>query len=261
MSILSRSRASLSRLYALGTPAATVVVLRDSAKHGVQCLLVQKSKAQRFGSLWVFPGGAVEESDQIYHADTSEIDVVATATKAAVRELFEETQLQVLDNNMALFSHWMPPAAEAKARGKAFSTFFLAGEQADDTEVQVCGGEIVEHQWLTARDALALHADRRLPLLPPTWMTLDTLDRCCMSAAHGSAQDVLRALHATEARSFETRRAQLPDGRSCFMWDGDAGFEESDPAAPGKRFRMLGTVAGPPPQEGWSSTTFELVRH
>ena len=269
MSLINRSRAGLSRLYSLGTPAATVVLLRNAANKGVECLLVRKSKAQRFGSLWVFPGGAVEACDHVFHEDTdgTHIDVLATVTKAAVRELYEETKLCVqAEVPLALFSHWMPPAAEAKARGKAFSTFFLAGQhEGDDEEVVVDNGEIVEHKWLTPGDALALHAERRLPLLPPTWMTLDTINRCCSSAAGGRAEGVLRELRAADALAFETRKALLPDGRQCFMWAGDAGYEESDPALPGKRFRMLGAAAALPLREASSlealrSVTYELQR-
>ena len=72
-------------------------------------------------------------------------------------------------------------------------------------------------------------------------------------------------LHAADVRAFETRKAELPDGRQCFMWEGDAGFAESDPVAPGARFRMLGTVAvnreASPPGSGPQppgSITFEL---
>ena len=46
--LISRScRSTLTRLYALGTPAATVVLLRNGSSPGdVQCLLVQKAKAK-----------------------------------------------------------------------------------------------------------------------------------------------------------------------------------------------------------------------
>jgi len=48
------------------TPAATVLVLRDS-KDGMEVLMVKRSKKPPFGNLYVFPGGKIDESD--HHKD------------------------------------------------------------------------------------------------------------------------------------------------------------------------------------------------
>ena len=44
------------------TPAATVLVLRDS-KEGIEVLMVKRSKKSPFGNLYVFPGGKIDEND------------------------------------------------------------------------------------------------------------------------------------------------------------------------------------------------------
>ena len=44
------------------TPAATVLVLRDS-KEGIEVLMVKRSKKSPFGNLYVFPGGKIDEDD------------------------------------------------------------------------------------------------------------------------------------------------------------------------------------------------------
>lgn len=256
--LISRScRSTLTRLYALGTPAATVVLLRNGSSPGdVQCLLVQKAKAQRFGGMWVFPGGTVDDVDKVHSVASTDLDVLATVVNTATRELYEETQLRLRpDVGPAFVSHWMPPATEAQRRGKAFSTFFLAAEVDDDQFARVDGSEIVEHQWLSPAVGLALHARGKLPLLPPTWLTLETIRRCCASVGSGvSAESVVHTLQATEPRSFETRQGKSSDGRHCFMWQGDSGWATSDPTAPGEeRFRLLS-----PADEPLSSLRFEL---
>ena len=230
--------------------------MRNSANGTVECLLLRKAARQRFGGIWVFPGGAIDEADRVMHAGSAQIDVVATAVNAATRELFEETRLHHRTClGTAFVSHWMPPDTEARRRGKVFSTFFLAAELDGNGPARVDGHEIVGHQWLTPGEGLALHAEGKLPLLPPTFLTLETIRSCC-AAGRGTAESVVRMLQASEARTFETRQGKLPDGRHCFMWAGDSGWATSDPTAPGhERFRLTS-----PAEEPLSALRLELVR-
>jgi len=90
--------------------AASVIVLRDSP-HGPEVLLVQRNPAARFmGGAWVFPGGAVDEGEQV--------------EQTALRELHEEASIELSDTTaLAPFSRWITPA-EVTIR---FDThFFLA---------------------------------------------------------------------------------------------------------------------------------------
>jgi hypothetical protein len=69
---------------------------------------------------------------------------------------------------------------------KRFSTwFFVAHVPEDLADVQVDGNEIVEHVWMAAAAALEHHADGKIDLAPPTWVTLHQL------AEHATAADVL----------------------------------------------------------------------
>src|SRR6478735_4858781 len=92
--------------------AASVIVMRDSGA-GPEVLLVQRNPASRFmGGAWVFPGGAVHESD-------------GDAAVTAVRETEEEAGL-TLDDPTALvpWSRWITPA-QVKIR---FDTWFFVAQ-------------------------------------------------------------------------------------------------------------------------------------
>src|SRR3954464_7985223 len=88
--------------------AASVIVLRDSAK-GPEVLLVQRNPDARFmGGAWVFPGGAVDHDEAV--------------EQTALRELQEEASLDVAaPSELVLFSRWITPA-EVKIR---FDTWFF----------------------------------------------------------------------------------------------------------------------------------------
>jgi 8-oxo-dGTP pyrophosphatase MutT (NUDIX family) len=200
MATFSRScRSALASLYRLGSqPAATVVLLRD-APAGIECLLLLKSRSQRFGGLHVFPGGAVDTADEV-HRD-GDLDVTATLTNAATRELHEETKLSMCAGGVTLLSHWLPPAFDVKKRGKAFSTFFVVARAESAASVSVDGSEIVRHQWLTPERAHQLHYDGQLPMLPPTLYTLGTVANAARVAS--TAAEAVTVLAAATPRSFQ----------------------------------------------------------
>ena len=85
------------------TPAATVLVLRDS-KDGIEVLMVKRSKKPPFENLYVFPGGKIDEDDchkdwRSYcdgHNDSSASEILGLNSDglsywiACIRECFEE---------------------------------------------------------------------------------------------------------------------------------------------------------------------------
>src|SRR4051812_44933271 len=93
-------------------PAASVIVMRDSAD-GPELLFVQRSPEQRFmGGVWVFPGGAVDA------------DEAGDPALSGVRELQEEASIEIAGKEeLVPFVRWITPK-EVKTR---FDTwFFLA---------------------------------------------------------------------------------------------------------------------------------------
>src|ERR1035437_10455780 len=75
-------------------PAATVLLLRDSAC-GIEVLMTRRSISASFDpGAYVFPGGAVDASDALSHAQATpratQSDLHLTQAIAAIRESFEE---------------------------------------------------------------------------------------------------------------------------------------------------------------------------
>ncbi len=209
-------------------PAATVVVLRDTAG-GIETLMLRRnSKLEFVGGMWVFPGGRIDPED--YGSDQD--GIVEAARRAAVREAAEEAG-QVLDAaDLAWFSHWTPPAITPKR----FSTWFFAA-RASDHEVSIDGGEIHDADWMTPADALRRRNALEIELAPPTWVTLETL------AAFDDVASALRALDAADVVFFETRISRGAEGPVA-LWEGDAGYAAGDADAAGPRHRLTMAESG-----------------
>lgn len=205
-------------------PAATVVLVRDG-HDGLQTLMLHRSSTLAFGGMWVFPGGRVDVEDDDPSAPGDEL---AAARRAAVREAAEEAGLVVPADALVPFAHWIPPLVGPPRR---FSTwFFLA--PAPVGAVVVDGGEIHDHAWLRPEEALLRRDRGEIELAPPTWVTLWRL-----AEAADVASAVARA-REREPERFETRMAHV-DGALVALWEGDAGYEVTDPTLPGPRHRLL----------------------
>lgn len=146
-------------------PAATVILLRDSAS-GFEVLLVKRNPAARFmGGAWVFPGGALqpplERGQRGLHA-------------AALRELSEEAGIRLpADTELVPLSRWITPA-EVRIR---FDTWFLLARVEADCEARVDGEEVVEARWYAPARALAAGRAGEITLVFPTIKNLEELTR------------------------------------------------------------------------------------
>src|ERR1044072_2492491 len=107
-------------------PAATVIVLRGGDER-LEVLLGQRNPAARFmPGAWVFPGGALDGSED--------------ARTAGVREVEEEAGVTLPDPGALVeFSRWITPP-EVQIR---FDTLFLLAPAPDDAVPQPDGGETV----------------------------------------------------------------------------------------------------------------------
>jgi 8-oxo-dGTP pyrophosphatase MutT (NUDIX family) len=205
-------------------PAATVVLVRDGGD-GMEALLVQRNQAvQHMGGMWVFPGGKVDEAD--YPGDRDEY---RAAVNAAIRETREEAGLEVTAEQLVYLSHWTTPEG-AKRR---FATWFFLTILQDGQEVRVDGGEIALHRWVRPQTALLESADEDHPLhlMPPTFVSLaDIAD--CLSCAQARER-----IGNRDALIYAPRMVAVEDG-ICFLYLGDAGYEQTSVEAEGPRHRL-----------------------
>ncbi len=194
-------------------PAATVVLGRDG-DDGPEVLMLRRNSKIAFGGAWVFPGGRVDPDD-------GGNDELERARTAAVRESQEETGLVIQPHDLGIWSYWAPPASEAmvvKGKRRRFSTWFFIG-QAPDADVAVDMGEIHEHRWLRPSDALALHQEGEIELIPPTWVTLFQL---------GTFDSIDSALAHTVNREPDLFVTRPIVGKPLMLtWDGDIAYDDT----------------------------------
>jgi 8-oxo-dGTP pyrophosphatase MutT (NUDIX family) len=167
--------------------AATVILLRGGDRE-LEVLLAQRTPQARFmGGAWVFPGGAVNESD-------GEGDAALRA--AAVRELSEEAGVDLADpDELVPFSRWITPAV-VKIR---FDTWFFLAPLPPGAEPAVDGSEMVDARWYTPADALAAAADGHILLVFPTIKHLEQL------SSFPSADALLEHARSRTVRPVEPR--------------------------------------------------------
>ncbi|GAA1946616.1 NUDIX hydrolase [Microbacterium deminutum] len=205
--------------------AATVVLLRDGAD-GLEVLMIERPDRGSFAGAWVFPGGKLEPADRGPIGDATAPEE-ADARRAAARETWEETGLEVAASDLVTLSCWDPPPGLAL---RIRTWFFLVAAPA--AELRLEPGEAVAAEWLRPADALQRQARGELTLYPPTWVTLHGL-----SAAHDAAA-ALAAARLGEIRTFETQVRRGPAG-PVFYWREDAEYHGDLPApASGPRHRL-----------------------
>jgi 8-oxo-dGTP pyrophosphatase MutT (NUDIX family) len=205
-------------------PASTVVLLRDGAD-GPELLMVRRNRALAFaGGFWVFPGGAVDDADR----EAAGGDPDEAARIAAAREAEEEAGLVPDPASMVLISHWTTPVAEKKR----FATWIFAGAVPAQAEVRIDGSEIHDYQWIGVSAALEKHRQGKLPMLPPTFITLCALSRYPDAAAALAGEretpcpHVLPLLVPVEG-----------EGGFTTLYPGDVAYESGDVDARGPRHR------------------------
>ena len=182
-------------------PAASVMVVRDSAE-GPEVLLVQRNPAARFmGGAWVFPGGAVHGEE--------------TPEQAGLRETGEEAGVRLEAGELVPFSRWVTPV-EVKVR---FDTSFFVAAAPDGAEPKPDGAECVGAIWIRPAEALARFERGELTLVFPTIKHLEQLAKAATVA------ELLADARTREIVPIQPRIVASDDGARVLL-PGEPGFTD-----------------------------------
>lgn len=221
-------------------PAATVILLRDNGAEDhnkLEVLMLRKTSKISFGGMWVFPGGKIDAADYPAGANpdapTSE-QTDAAARNAAARETAEEANLRLTADDFIDFAHWTPPPTTPKR----FATWFFVAKGSHGETIEVDGGEIDDHKWISPAAALAQHAKGDIDLVPPTWVSLYQLTR------FKTVAEALAAIAQQETRRYVTHLSKRSDGVRVAIWDGDDGYESWDADSVGETHRLTMAEGG-----------------
>ncbi|MDJ0350114.1 NUDIX hydrolase [Cryobacterium sp. PH29-G1] len=213
--------------------AATVILLRDGA-NGPEVLLLERPRHRgSFAGAWVFPGGGVDPEDRL-PTDAAELadgvgpaaddaaNIAAqaeaveqlAARRAAVREVREETGLNVSPGALVPTALWVPPRSAPK---RLRTWFYLT--TAPPGPIVLAEDEVIDYAWLRPETALERHASAALTLIAPTWVTLHGLQ------GFASVVDIVAGVGARGLAHYETRLGASDRGQVLF-WAGDVAYDD-----------------------------------
>ncbi len=236
-------------------PAATVLLLRDTAG-GIEVLMTRRSTTASFApGAYVFPGGGVDALDSASHAQArrrpTQSALHLTQAIAAIRESFEELGVLLARrsdgtpadySDIASLERSKPFAAQCQSRGlmlaaddvfvlahwitdrdlaRRFDVPFLVARMPQGQTPVADEAEQFEPVWVRPADALARHRDGQFFIIFPTIRTLERLH------AYKSVEAVLQACAATEQPLWTScPRAGLLGGHEARYMEQDLPYGE-----------------------------------
>ncbi|MFZ4479616.1 MAG: MBL fold metallo-hydrolase [Rhodoferax sp.] len=236
-------------------PAATVLLLRDSAG-GIEVLMTRRSMSASFApGAYVFPGGGVDALDAASHSQArrraSQSDLHLTQAIAAIRESFEELGVLLArrsdgspanHSDIAALDRAEPFTAQCQTHGltlaadevfvlahwitdrdlpRRFDVPFLVARMPEGQTPVADESEQFEPVWVRAADALTGHGEGRFFIIFPTIRTLERL------LDYATVDAVLLACAATEQPLWSScPRAGLLAGREVRYMEHDLPYGE-----------------------------------
>ena len=172
-------------------PAATVVLVRQSPQEAdLEVLLLQRNSRLVFhGGHWVFPGGRIDYKD--FDSSGSELEYPA-ALRAAVRETKEEAGIEINEEQLIHVAHWTTPPKLPRR----FCTWFFICPLFDSVSVTLDNDEILDHKWISPRNAIAEAEAEEWVLPRPTMTTLSDI------IEHRNLDDLVAAATVSNIRVF-----------------------------------------------------------
>jgi 8-oxo-dGTP pyrophosphatase MutT (NUDIX family) len=208
-------------------PAATLILLRDSAVGPPEILMVERAAAMAFaGGALVFPGGRIDPGDEALALVMSDGDLAPRL--AAIRETIEEAGIAIgvagdvnamraalaegvpigelgpVDpSSLIPYARWRPDHGPVRV----FDTWFYVARLPDDAPAAVVDAtENVRTLWTTATHALAAADRGEAALLFPTRRVLERL------AQHDDVAAVLADARAWPVRTITPWVERQGDG-------------------------------------------------
>jgi 8-oxo-dGTP pyrophosphatase MutT (NUDIX family) len=133
----------------------------------------------------VFPGGAREPAD-------------AHLAATAVREVLEETGVELALDRLVPWSRWVTPEGEPRR----YDTYFFVAELLPGQEPVALGTEMDTVSWVTPAEALDAYERGELPMMPPTVVTLRELT---------AYDDIAAVLAGASSRTLDPVRPRFLD--------------------------------------------------
>ena len=198
-------------------PAATVVLLRDRDGH-LEIFMMERVLTMPFApGMYVFPGGRLDPADldagaglpdpsgifarDALRASSDEAEYRALVA-CALRELVEESGVDVPLADLHLADHWITPEVE----GRRFDTRFFVAPMPEGQQALLTGTEAQSVCWIRPSHALDEHESGRMPLLRPTSRVLEYLTQ------FADARAVIAAVHERTILPMLPRRVVADDG-------------------------------------------------
>ena len=195
------------------TPSASLLLLRDTAG-GIELLMARRNPELGFaGNFWVFPGGALDRSDQQQALAVDSSDELLPFRLNAVRETREEVDLDIEASSLVYFSHWIAPNKLAKR----FDTRFFAVRAPAEQQPQADGSELVEVRWLSPAGIVKGYHQGTFPLMFPTLMNVRRL------MAFNSVEQVLEAARQQPVAAHQPTML-FRDGKGFICVPAEIGF-------------------------------------
>jgi recombination protein RecT len=235
-------------------PAATVLLLRDSAQ-GVQVLMTRRSPSASFApGAYVFPGGGIDAADARAHAVAArrptQSDDRLTQAIAAIRESFEELGVLLARHrdgrpadaaDVAALDRRAPFAAQCERHGlvlaadevfvlahwvtdrdlpRRFDVPFLVARMPAGQAPVADEAEQFEPLWVRAADALGRHHAGQFFMIFPTIRTLERLEK------FATVDQVLAACASEQPLWTSCPRAGLLNGAEARYMEHESPFGE-----------------------------------
>jgi 8-oxo-dGTP pyrophosphatase MutT (NUDIX family) len=216
--------------------------------------MVRRASASEFvGGAYVFPGGALDEEDGSDLAGRAVAGVddaeMLPWVAAAVRETAEESGVLLLSSpqgdadlvglhgmdlfravveagttfdggGLAYLSNWVTPVSEPRR----FDTRFFLAEVPAGTEARPDEHEITDAVWIRPHQALKRARQREWFMLPPTILTLRTLDR------FDTPEEAVEFARAqTQVPRIEPMIVVGDDGQIRLLMPGQGGYDGPQP--------------------------------